>query len=170
MSEPVKFFSGDALSWSRTLDSVVDTASYRLVGAESHYTIAATVDGLTLSASADSTTTAGYTPGSYKWFLLATVGTDRLTLDEGYLVIEDNPANLTDLNTQTHAEKVLAAIESRIEGRILSDHENYSIDGRSLTRIPIDQLIQIRRQYQWIVHDLHVKRGQKKTLTRVIHR
>lgn len=169
MSEPIAFNRGDAVHWTRRLVSVVDSASYHLVGADSA-TIEASVDGLELTVALSSAESSEITAGQYKWFLIAMRGSDRLTLDEGYLTVNADPTALTELDVSTHSERVLQAIEARIEGRILSDHENYSIDGRSLSRIPIDQLYQLRRRYQWSVHNEQVRRGTKKTLKRVIHR
>lgn len=61
----------------------------------------------------------------------------------------------------THAERMLAAIEQRLEGRISSDHQRYSIDGRSLDRIPIMELEQLRTQYRREVQQIHIKRGDR---------
>ena len=41
----------------------------------------------------------------------------------------------------THNEKMLAAIQARLEKRVVADHESYSIDGKSLNRIPFEQMV-----------------------------
>lgn len=169
MSEPNTITSGDAIAWRRSLTASVDSAEYRLVGA-GNFSIAAAIDGNDVVVNVNSATSAGYTAGHYKWFLVTITGTDRVIVDEGYLTVNPDPTALSELDTSTHASRVLAAIEQRIEGRILSDHENYSIDGRSLMRIPIEQLYSLRRRYQWEVHQQKVRRGEKRALKRVIHR
>lgn len=48
----------------------------------------------------------------------------------------------------SHAETVLAAIEAVIERRATVDQQSYSIEGRSLARMPIDDLLRFRSQYR----------------------
>lgn len=48
----------------------------------------------------------------------------------------------------THAETMLAAIESVLEGRITADVEAYTIAGRQITKIPIADLLVLRDRYQ----------------------
>jgi len=48
----------------------------------------------------------------------------------------------------THAQTMLAAIEAVLEGRITADIEQYSIAGRSITKIPIAELLKLRSYYK----------------------
>jgi hypothetical protein len=52
----------------------------------------------------------------------------------------------------THAETMLAAIKTVLEGRITSDVESYTIGGRQITKIPIPELIKIYNHYQSMVN------------------
>lgn len=51
----------------------------------------------------------------------------------------------------THAETMLQAIEAVLEGRITADIEQYTIAGRSITKIPIEQLIKLHSHYAILV-------------------
>lgn len=48
----------------------------------------------------------------------------------------------------SHATTMLAAIEAVLEGRIDSDVEQYQIAGRQITKIPISELKQLRKEYK----------------------
>ena len=48
----------------------------------------------------------------------------------------------------THATRVLAAIEAVLERRATKDQESYTIDGRSLSRTPISELLLLRNLYR----------------------
>jgi len=48
----------------------------------------------------------------------------------------------------THAETMLKAIEAVLEGRVTADIEQYSIAGRQITKIPIEELIKLRQYYK----------------------
>lgn len=48
----------------------------------------------------------------------------------------------------THAETMLAKIEAVLEGRIDSDVESYSIAGRQITKIPVNELLVLRDKYR----------------------
>jgi len=44
-------------------------------------------------------------------------------------------------------ERMLAQLEARLEGRVMADAEDYSIAGRSITRIPFGELQKLRDMY-----------------------
>lgn len=48
----------------------------------------------------------------------------------------------------SHAKTMLDAIEAVLEGRITSDIEQYLIDGRQITKIPISELKTLRDEYR----------------------
>ncbi|MCP4371631.1 MAG: hypothetical protein GY797_26445 [Deltaproteobacteria bacterium] len=43
---------------------------------------------------------------------------------------------------------MLEAIEAILEGRIVSDVESYQIAGRQITKIPVTELLELRKQYK----------------------
>lgn len=159
MNEPKRIVKGDAVTWQRRVSNPQHSYQYIVVGADSKFTIDATVEGGVAKVDLSSSQTNNFVSGEYRWHLFSDDGTERSTVTHGFFVIDANPADLEICDTTTHAERVLAAIEKRIEGRILSDHENYSIDGRSLSRIPIDQLERLKRKYSWRVRSAKQQKG-----------
>lgn len=61
----------------------------------------------------------------------------------------------------THAEEMLKAIEDRLLGRIRSDYQRYMDGGRSLDRIPVLELEQLRNKYRIEVDNIKRARGEK---------
>jgi len=92
--------------------------------------------GVTVAAA----TTATLAAGTYAWTLFATRTSDgaRQTVCAGALEVAPDPAGAGD--TRTAARKMLDAINAVLEGRITKNVESYSIEGRSLTRVPFEVL------------------------------
>jgi hypothetical protein len=63
-----------------------------------------------------------------------------------------NPRSAIPGLFQTHEERALEVIEAALEGRLTKDMENYSIAGRSISKIPIETLVKLRSQYQATVN------------------
>ena len=97
---------------------------------------------------------ASLTPGIYQWnFYVTKSATDeRIRLDSGVWEVVPNISTNTTTDVQSHARKVLSAIEAVIEGRASVDQSSYSIAGRSLSRMSIDELFLFRDRYraEWL--------------------
>jgi hypothetical protein len=109
-------------------------------------------DGIAHRFQRTATNTASIQPGQFSFAVNAIKGAEVYTLDgtywSGEVTVLPNPATLAvGTDTRAHAEKVLAAIEAVIEGRATSDQEEMSIAGRSLKRIPFNDLLVIRNKY-----------------------
>lgn len=48
----------------------------------------------------------------------------------------------------SHAVKMLALIEARLEGRVLKEHSEYSIAGRSMKLMSLEELRKARKDYR----------------------
>ncbi len=157
--EPDVLVVGDRWVWRRP-DLVADypTADYALTyefhldtggGGSNKFTITATETSTDYIVEIASATTASYTAGEYNWYAFITRSSDsqRLSVDEGRTKVEINFAN-TNADSRTHAKKVLDAIEATIEGRASQDQMSYSIAGRSLSRMSIDDLLKFRDRYR----------------------
>ncbi len=162
MSEPEKIIAGNAVAWETVITPENDLSAhafnYRFVGPVSFDESAVYLLD-TVSVSLTSGDTAAYTPGEYQWFLFATLGAERELVCRGRMVIEPDPSGIDNADNTSHAEKMLAAIDARLEGRIVTDHQRYMIGNRSLDRIPIIELKQLRNQYAWQARDAKVARG-----------
>lgn len=65
---------------------------------------------------------------------------------------------------KSHAVKMLALIEARLEGRALKEHSEYSIKGRSLKLMSMEELISARSKYLVEVHrEEAAKEGRSRT-------
>lgn len=98
---------------------------------------------------ATSTVSADFVPGFYHWQLEAVRNSDsnRIVIDRGFFTaVPDLDVNGSD--PRTHAEIMLAKIKSLLEGKADADVANYSIAGRSLTKLSFDELIKARDYYQ----------------------
>ena len=54
----------------------------------------------------------------------------------------------TNADLRSHAKKVLDAIEAVIENRATVDQSSFSIAGRSLSRMSIDELLTLKNRYK----------------------
>jgi hypothetical protein len=128
------------------------------------YTVAGSVSNSEWIFEIPSAITAGYTPGIYQWnlYVTRTSGSERLRLDSGSWEVVSNIRTDTSTDVQSHARKVLTAIEAVIEGRASQDQMSYSIAGRSLARMPIEDLLLFRDRYraEWIKQK-RLSRGRK---------
>jgi hypothetical protein len=104
-------------------------------------TITATADSAGFLVSVAPALTIAFAPGRYTWRAMLTRPTDgaRASVGLGSFKIEPDPATST-ADTRSTARRTLAAIEARIEGRITKDAESYTIEGRSISRTPLEIL------------------------------
>lgn len=155
--EPTKIIAGDTLLFKRTdLANDYPTASYslsykaRLEGAGSTViTISATGSGDVYSVSVPASTTAGYTAGVYHWaaYITRTSDNARVTIAEGTWTVEANKATATT-DPRSHAKIMLDKIESILQGRADSDVASYTVNGRSLNKLSISDLLLWRDRYR----------------------
>ncbi len=172
-TEPEKIVVGDYIQWKRT-DLSIDyppasyTATYvaRITGGgSSEVQITGTNSDGDYLFTVTSATSAGFTAGQYHWQLeiVQNSSSNRIVVDRGYFdAIVDLDINGTD--PRTHAEIMVAKIESLLSGKADSDVANYSIAGRSLTKLNFQELIQARDYYKAEVRkeeiDERIRRGQ----------
>ena len=164
--------AGDFTPWKKTgIEDDYPSASYSVAyqftlnGAPTDgYTVAGSVSSSEWIFEIPAATTAGFTPGIYQWNLYATRTSDseRVRLDSGSWEVVPNIRTDTSTDVQSHARKVLSAIEAVIEGRASQDQMSYSIAGRSLARMPIEDLLLFRDRYrsEWL-KDKRLARARK---------
>jgi hypothetical protein len=152
-----QLIAGDTLDFVDTVAaypaSDLWTLKYRLVPqftspAQSPITLTASAEGDDYRVQAMAATTALWAAGFYSWARWVEKGAMRIGLGSGRLQVNADPATaVAGLDTRTHARKVLDAIEAVLENRATKDQEEYSIEGRSLKRTPLADLIALRSQY-----------------------
>ena len=156
-TEPLEIVVGDFIQWKRT-DLGADypndqyTATYvaRITGGgASEITITGTASGNDYLFTVDSATSTDFVAGYYHWQLEIVRNSDseRLVLERGtFEAIVDLDVNNVD--PRTHAEIMVDKIEAVLQNRADADVANYSIQGRSLVKLSIDDLLRWRDYYR----------------------
>lgn len=94
-------------------------------------------------------TTANWLGGTYSVVIRAQKGGDVYQLEAGRAdIVADIAALGADHDARSHAEKVLEAIEAVLEKRASQDQQSYTINGRSLSRTPLNELMDLRKTYR----------------------
>lgn len=158
--EPTEVVVGDYLQWKRS-DVAADyptsegyTAEYvaRITGGGSteikFQQAAGSTDDYYLFQ-IGSATTELFLPGLYHWQLeiTQTSSGNRIVVDTGdFTSIPDMDNNQAD--PRIHAEIMVDKIQSLLEGKADSDVAEYSISGRSLTKLSFKELLEARDHYR----------------------
>lgn len=124
------------------------TLTYTLVSSAASYDVTATDngDGSHLF-SANSSVTTTWAEGHYSFFISASDGADRYTVAQGSIDVLPNPESGA-YDPRSHAKKVLDSLDALLEGKATKDQESYSINGRSISRMSIEDLIMWRDRYK----------------------
>lgn len=158
--EPREVVVGDFLQWKRS-DVAIDyptssgyTAEYvaRITGGGSNeiklpQAAGSTDDYYLFQVSSD--TSSSFVPGLYHWQLeiTQTSSGNRVVVDTGdFDAIPDMDSNQAD--PRNHAEIMVDKIESLLSGKADSDVAEYTIAGRSLTKLSFSELLQARDYYK----------------------
>lgn len=156
--EPTTITVGDFVQWKRSdlvQDYPVATHSAEFVaritgGGTSEIKLTATGNAPTYYLfTADSATSSNYEPGYYHWQLevTETASGNRIVVDTGtFRALPDLDVNNTD--PRTHAEIMVDKIESLLQGRADKDVGSYSIAGRSITKMSVQELLDWRDYYR----------------------
>ena len=154
--EPVTIYKGETVVWKRTDLTDYAVGSYAMswqarLESNGGTTFSATVTEVDdyYKFTLDNSATGGYTTGDYFWVLKVTQSSDseELIIDSGKITVKDNYFGSTG-DTRSHAKIMLDKIESILEGRADADVSSYSIQGRSLSKISINELLQWRDYYK----------------------
>lgn len=157
-TEPTAIDAGTTVRWRRVLAEFPPSdgwsLSYAIRGPdEAELAVPATVDGDEFAVEIPAATTQGWAPGRYAIAGYVEQGAgpalERHRVYAGALLVR---AYLADVQgpyeARSHARRVLEAIEAVLEGRASKDQESYTIQGRTLVRTPIDQLLKLRDRYR----------------------
>jgi hypothetical protein len=146
MTVPSNLIAGDTWEWTRDLSDYPAgtwTLTYYFWKDGKSFSAAATADGTTHSVSVSAATTADYTPGGYVWQARVTDGTDVYTVEEGWVTVKANPAT-AKADPRSWARRTLEAIECFLEGNATTAQSSMTIQGRSISRWPLAELMQLR--------------------------
>lgn len=150
-NEPQELVAGDTWEWTRSLaDYPAPTWSlvYHFHKSGNTFNVTATTSGTDHAVTIAKGTTANYVAGTYMWDAYVDNGTKRYRVDSGTLIVLPDLTTGTATDRRSHAKITLDAIEAVIEGRAAKDQESYSINGRSLSRTSIPDLLVLRDRYK----------------------
>ncbi|MBT8169881.1 hypothetical protein [Falsiruegeria litorea] len=153
---PATLVAGDSWAWSEaTAYAEYPPADWSLTyilrpaTGGTALSITATDGGGAFTLAALATTTATLAAGEYSFSVLASnSGTGaRHVLASGRVCILPDPMTQTgDLRSAN--ERTLAAIIATIEGRATKDADSYTIEGRSISRTPLADLLRLQAVYE----------------------
>lgn len=158
-TEPTKIIAGDRIAWKRSdLHSDYPNDEYTLSYILKRDTSGSEGIDITASASGNdylievaSATTATWAADTYKWesFITRDSDSQRHRLGWGSCVVHPDFSSATT-DPRSHAQKVLEAIEAVLEGRASKDQDTLTVEGMTLVRTPVEDLLMLRSKYRGI--------------------
>jgi hypothetical protein len=164
-SEPTVGRAGDTWAWTKHVPGHLSGDGWTLkyafhnvgsasaTGTKLAITASANPNGVDHDVDVAASATAALVSGNWKWVAYVESGVERYTVDQGVLFLEPNLDTAAAGTQQTHNEKMLAAIQSVLEGRATADIESYQIAGRAVNKIPVAELV------KW--HNIYLSRVQR---------
>ena len=144
-----RFAIGAAFEITTTLSAYPASAgwvlSHRLVlksGVGAISTITASASGDSHVTSVPAATTASWAPGVYTWASWVTKGSEVHNVDSGEITLLPDPRTATGgLDMRSAAQIALDAVKAMLRGVASAGQRSYTINGRSLERYSIAELI-----------------------------
>ncbi len=148
---PAQITSGDSIDITDTVSEYTAadgwTLTYSLSDGENQYQFSSTANGQSHDVDVTAAATTEWAPGKYRWQATVAKAAQRFTVGRGFVTIRPDFGN-SATDPRHHVEIVLDAIESTLEGRATQDQQALSISGRSVTRMPIEDLLKFRDRYK----------------------
>lgn len=147
---PTRVYAGTTLDLDLSLPSYPADDGWTLTlyyAGKSVGNKAGTANGSRFSVVLDETETA-LLAGNYVWRLVVVKSPTTAIAASGVFEVVADISTAAAGDLQTFEEKMLAVIEAALEGRLTSDMEAFSIAGRSVTKIPIKELVELREVYK----------------------
>lgn len=158
---PPFFNAGTTLKVDRTIPgwSAADFAYQLILAGAGTLTKSATADAdgvtwhvvLAPSDTGPLNTAAQPSPYAYVERLTDSTTGEVYDVGNGRIMVNANLATVSPGDMVSFEEKTLSAIEAVLQNRVTADLEQYSIAGRSITKIPVRELLQLRGQYRALV-------------------
>lgn len=151
-AEPRTFAAGETVVWSKDLDDYRPgdgwALAYHLRGpGQLNQTADAQADGsflVTLTAEA----TSALAPGTYYFQGWVTKGAEKHMVSSGrFEVAQGLSEALESFDGRSEVKKILDAVDAMLKGKATLDQQEYQINNRSLRRIPVTDLLDLRKYY-----------------------
>ena len=150
--EPEKLTSGVTWKWKKTISDYPAsewTLTYYLrKDGASATSFSAAADGDSYLVTVAAATTAAYASGIYDFIGWVIKGTEKYEVFNSMIEVLPNPTNTSAYDPRSHARRVMELIEAAMEGRVPNGMESYSIGGRSINKIPLNQLRELWEKYK----------------------
>ena len=154
MTTPRIIAQGDTVEWTVSLSEYPATEwllNYYLINTSGKITLTGSPNGTDHEIKLAATDTATYIPGDYRWTAKVTdIATSSIvhTVGVGDMTVTPDVSSLNTYDPRSWAEIALENVEAVLANRATLDQESYSIQGRSLSRTPIQDLINLRKYLQ----------------------
>ena len=157
-SEPTSVVIGTLVQWKRAdLSDVYAPASYDLIynirlkngaGVDKSVTATTAADGSFLTSLTSNLTTT-MVAGDYVWqaFISRKSDSAKVAVGTGELQLLSN-LDQNGADNRSHAQIMVAKIQSLLEGKADKDVSSYSIQGRSLSKMTVNDLMMWRDYYR----------------------
>ena len=155
-TEPQQAQAGTSWQWEVTYtdykaSTYTLTYYFREVTGKYSFDITATNNNDTFRVTVPKATTSAYAPGVYSGQGFVDDGAKRFLVYENQLEVkEDFALQGIGKDTRSHAQKVLESIKALLEGKT-EDVTSYSVAGRSITKMTLQELIEAKDYYERIV-------------------
>lgn len=158
--EPEVFTAGDRVQWKKRsstfppADGWTLTYYFRSSVANGLLDYVAGTDGIDYSIDLTPTITGALPAATYRYQSFVEKSGDRKPISEGFILVVQNPIEITTpQDFRTHARRTLDSINLLLEGRATADVQRYVFQavGRSVDKIPINDLLKFRDYYQTMV-------------------
>ena len=168
--EPSEITAGLNIKWTKSLSDFLPEDSwvltYDLLKTAVKITITATDNGdSTHLVNVQAATTKYYAAGVYGVKGYVTKGLDKWLVFEGTMEVFLDPVASAGADLRSHNKIVLDAIRATLQGRATHEDEEYSIEGRSLKRMSITELLEaedtVNKKYLKEVREAKVNNGCK---------
>lgn len=148
---PPRLTAGDSWAWRVAVPATAGVevvVMLRALAGGAPILVPTVVEGAGRVARLAPAVSAQVPPGVYLWTEVATRPADgaRWTALDGRVEVLPDPAT-SGGDARSQAERILDAIDARIEGRASADCDAYAIEGRSISRTPLDILMRVRGIY-----------------------
>ena len=146
VTEPVSFIAGSWVGWRRELnyDGTLFRLEYRFKNSDHDHTAVGEAVGDEWHFEISSADSGDFDAGDYRWdlYIVRLSDDEEYALSTGMLKVFGSASD-----RRTHAEIMVAKINSLLEGRADADVMNYSIKNRSITKMSPKELIEWRDYY-----------------------
>jgi len=167
--EPEKLTAGVTLKWKKTISdypaSEWSLVYYLRKDGVAISSFSATADGDTFETTVVATLSALFAADVYDFIGIVTKGSEKYVVFDGIVEALPNPTASAAYDPRTHARRVFDLIEAAMENRIPNGLENYTIVGRSLSKISIPDLRLLWEKYkQDVIMEEQAERLAKRAL------